>query len=237
MTLKFKKCFFARPTVQFLGHIVGSGKMSVVSGKITAIKALPEPSPKKYIRSFLGLCYTIETIPLFSDTAAPLTELTKGGKVGSIKFTDHQLVEQLKDKLCEGTSLAVPYYSKPFQIQCDASAYAIRWCFSQIDSHGQEQPLAFGSSKLSETQGRWSTIEKEAYAVVYALQQFEHIVFGSMIDLYTDHNPLQYIVINNTTCTKLTRWALHLSKFCLTIHHKSGVLNNNAECLSRLILI
>ena len=212
--------------------------MSVVSGKIMAIKSLPEPSTKKLLRSFLGLCnYYRNFIPLFSEVAAPLTELTKGGKLGVICFNDSQRTafKQLKQKLCESASLAVPDYPRPFTIQCDANTYAVGCCLSQIDDHDQERPLAFGSSKFTDTQTRWSTIEKEAYAVVYALQQFEHIVFGSRIDLYTDHNPLQYIVNNNTTCTKLTRWALYLSKFDLVMHHKSGVLNNNADCLSRLV--
>jgi len=88
---KVENMFFARPIVQFLGHIVGSSRMSVVSGKITAIKALPEPSTKKLLGSFLGLWNYYRNVSLpFSGTAAPLTKLTKKGKVGSTMFTDHQ---------------------------------------------------------------------------------------------------------------------------------------------------
>jgi len=56
---------------------------------------------------------------------------------------------------------------------------------------------------------------------------------GRLIEALRDsrqvvNNPFHYIVNNNTTCTKLTKWALNLSIFWLTIHYKSGVLNNNA---------
>src|SRR5258708_4060815 len=85
ITLKLKKCKFAVSFVQFLGHIVGSGSISVVQDKIEAIRKLPEPHNKKLLRGFLGMCSYYRTfLPHFAQVAAPLTELTKGGKLGCI---------------------------------------------------------------------------------------------------------------------------------------------------------
>jgi len=56
MTLKFKKCRFAKSTVKFLGRMVGSGVTTVMPDKISTMKNLPEPESKKMLRSFLGLC-------------------------------------------------------------------------------------------------------------------------------------------------------------------------------------
>jgi len=47
ITLKLKKCSFAKPKFQFLGHIVGSGGISVVNSKVEVIKNMPEPTYKK----------------------------------------------------------------------------------------------------------------------------------------------------------------------------------------------
>ena len=238
MTLKIKKCFFGRSKIQFLGHMVGGGEVSVVQSKIDAITNMPEPTTKKLLRSFLGMCNYYRTfIPLFADTAVSLTELTKGEKTGRLQFneTQRQAFNALKERLSNSTKLSVPLYDRPFKIQTDASDYAIGSCLTQIDDNGQERPLAFASSKLSDTEKRWSTLEKEAYAVVHALRQFDHIVFSSRIDLYTDHDPLQYMINANPKCMKLTRWALHLSRYDLHVHHKAGVLNTNADCMSRLI--
>ena len=238
MTLKLKKCFFGRPKVQFLGHMVGSGSISVVRSKVDAIKDLPEPTTKKLLRGFLGMCgYYRVFLPLFSDVAAPLSELTKGGKSGRISFDELQRAAflRLKTMLSESTELSTPLYDRPFRIQCDASEYAVGGCLTQVDEGGHERPLGFTSSKLSDTQRRWSILEKEAYAVVFAMRQFDHIVFGSEIQIFTDHDPLQYMINNSPKCMKLTRWALHLSRYNIRIFHKSGINNTNADCMSRLI--
>jgi len=143
--------------------------------------------------------------------------------------------EELKAKLCNSTALGTPDYTRPFQIQTDASDQAVAGCLSQKSDDGVERPLGFASTKLTEVQKRWSTIKKEAYAVVFALQKFEHIVYASHKELYTDNNPLVYIKNNSVTCNELTRWAMHLSRYDITVHHKKGVDNSNADYLSRAV--
>jgi len=96
-----------------------------------------------------------------------------------------------------------------------------------------EMPIAFASAKLSDVQTRWSTIEKEAYAVIFALQKFDVIVYGSHIDLYSDHNPLKYLVECVPKSAKLTRWALSLSRYDIKVHHIKGTDNVVADFLSR----
>ncbi len=83
ITLKLKKCKFGVKTVQFLRHVVGQGTLSVVHDKVEAIRTLPPPTTKKLLRGFLGMCGYYRTfIPDFAKVAAPLTDLTKGGRRG-----------------------------------------------------------------------------------------------------------------------------------------------------------
>jgi hypothetical protein len=190
------------------------------------------------VRKFLAMCnYYRFFIPLFSDIALPLTELTKGRSTSRFILTDLQRAsfEQLKASLCSSEVLTSPRYDRPFQIQCDASEYAVGYCLSQLDDQGRERPVAFASSKLSDVQRRWSVLEKESYAVIYALRQFDVIVFGSHIDLYSDHDPLSYMMNGSPKSAKMTRWSISLNRYDITIHYKQGVLNVNADCLSRLI--
>ena len=63
----------------------------------------------------------------------------------------------------------------------------------QLVEAGVEQPLAFASQKLSGPQTAWATIEREAYAVIWALNRFRDIVYGTKVTVYCDHNPLQYV--------------------------------------------
>jgi hypothetical protein len=236
MTLRLSKCKFAKNKVKFIGHEIGSGTRSVIQSKVEAIKIIPEPHNKKLLRSFLGMCaFYRNYIPKYSELALPLTELTKNRQVTNIHFNEVQRAAfiMLKEKLCNSTTLYSPRNDKPFIIRCDSSEYAVGACVAQIDEIGQERPIAFASAKLSEVQRRWSTIEREAYAVIFALQRFDVIVYGSSIVLYTDHNPLQYLAACIPKSAKLTRWSLSLTRYDITVKHIHGKDNVTADCLSR----
>ena len=90
------------------------------------------------------------------------------------------------------------------------------------DREGVEHPLAFASHKLSGSQCAWSTIEREAYAIIWALDKFRDLVFGSKITVVCDHNPLQYIRDCAPKSAKLLRWSLALQEFDLEIKYSEG---------------
>ena len=103
-----------------------------------------------------------------------------------------------------------------------------------MTDNGQEKPIAFASAKLTPTQMNWSTIEREAYAVVFALRKFRNFVFGTKITIFSDHNPLMYLKECAPKSSKLTRWSLGLQEFDITWSFKPGSENQAADCLSRL---
>jgi RNase H-like domain found in reverse transcriptase len=236
MTLRLSKCKFANSKVRFIGHEIGSGTRSVIQSKVEAIKIIPEPHNKKLLRSFLGMCAFYRVyIPHYSEIALPLTELTKNRQSNNISFNETQRAAflELKDKLCKSTTLYSPKSDRPFIVRTDASDYAVGACVAQIDDEGQERPIAFASAKLTEVQCRWSTIEKEAYAVIFALQRFDIIIFGAVIHLYTDNNPLKYLAACVPKSAKLTRWSLSLTRYDIQVNHIHGKDNVTADCLSR----
>ncbi|GFW46295.1 hypothetical protein TNCV_1387971 [Trichonephila clavipes] len=105
---------------------------------------------------------------------------------------------------------------------------------SQNDEKGKENPIAFFSKKLTETQTRWATIEREAYAVIEALKRFDSWIFGAEIEVISDHNPLTYLTLTTPQSAKLTRWALALQRYNIAISYRKGVKHGNADALSRL---
>jgi RNase H-like domain found in reverse transcriptase len=180
MRLKLSKCRFGKTRVKFIGHEVGSGSRSPLRDKLEAIKAVPEPHNKKLLRSFLWMCsFYREYIPNYSEVALPLTELTKNKRANSIRFNEAEQSAflDLKEKLCKVTSLYSPLPNKPFIIRCDASDHVVGACLSQVDDLEKERPIAFTSSKLSDVQRRWATIERESYAVIFALTRFDVFIF------------------------------------------------------------
>jgi len=107
-------------------------------------------------------------------------------------------------------------------------------CLIQWDSSGTEKSIAFASAKLSPTQMRWSTIEREAYAVIFSLRKFRNFVFATKIIIFSDHNPLLYLRECAPKSAKLTRWALGLQEFDIEWRFRPGSKSQAADCLSRL---
>ncbi|GFS79388.1 retrovirus-related Pol polyprotein from transposon opus [Trichonephila clavipes] len=145
-------------------------------GKVESIKNISVPTTKKEIRSFQSLTsYYREYIPHFASLVLPLTELTKNRVPNIIPWNEvtKQVFTKLKAQLVKAPSLNTPNLSKPYQLYTDASATAIGACLSQNDEKGKDNPIAFFSKKLTETQTRWATIEREAYAVIEALKRFD----------------------------------------------------------------
>ena len=106
-------------------------------------------------------------------------------------------------------------------------------CLSQLDKDGVEQRVAYASLKLSPTQCAWSVIEREAFAIVWALGRFRNDIFGSHVTVFTDHNPLSYLCNSAPKSAKLTRWALALQEYDLTLRYICSSCNSVADFLSR----
>jgi hypothetical protein len=147
----------------------------------------------------------------------------------------HQVAfERLKADLCNAVTLHTVNFGKDFGLLVDASATAVGCCLVQWTSDGVEKPLAFASLKLSEAQSRWATIEREAYAVIWALKKFRSWIFGSKVIVFSDHNPLSYLTEAAPKSAKLTRWSLALQEFNVEFHYRAGRQNVAADYLSRI---
>jgi len=105
---------------------------------------------------------------------------------------------------------------------------------TQTGDDGIELPVAFSSTKLSQALMPWSTIEREAYAVLVALKNYRSWIFGTKVTVYSNHNHLQYSTELAPKRAKLMRWSLALQEFSLMFKYKSGKTNAAADCLSRL---
>src|SRR6267154_3623134 len=196
--------------VKFIGHNIGSGTRSPVEDKLLAIKAIPEPTTKKLVRSFLGAinfyrCY----VPQFSLWAVPLTDLTKKSQPNKVTFNDTQrnAFIKLKEKLCNYTQLYSVDFAKSFHLFSDASGMGVGVALTQMgDEDGTHFPVGFASAKFSDTQARWSTVEREAYGVLFGLRRFEHLLYAREVVVHTDHNPLSFLTSSMAQSPKLIRW-------------------------------
>ncbi|XP_052734044.1 uncharacterized protein LOC128196602 [Vigna angularis] len=97
---KLSKCEFWTKEVQFLGHVVTAGGISVDPAKVRAVLDWESPRSVTEVRSFVGLAgYYRRFIEGFSKIVAPLTQLTR--KDHPFAWTDQceSSFQELKQKL------------------------------------------------------------------------------------------------------------------------------------------
>ncbi|EZG55892.1 putative Gag-pol polyprotein [Gregarina niphandrodes] len=97
------------------------------------------------------------------------------------------------------------------------------------EQDGQEVPLEYASRKLSDTERRWDTRERELYAIKYALEKWRDYLGLEKFVVRTDHNNLRYLATAHTG--KAQRWALYLVRFNFDIEFLQGSQNNVADWL------
>ncbi|GFR06071.1 RT_RNaseH domain-containing protein [Trichonephila clavata] len=68
----------------------------------------------------------------------------------------------------------------------------------------------------------WASIEKEAWAVLYGLNKFDRWIYGTKVEIISDHNPLKYLNQMTPKGPKITRWALALQRWNHSITHRPG---------------
>ena len=133
--------------------------------------------------------------------------------------------------------LVYPDTKKPYVLYTDVSDTCTGAVLTQKGEDGEwkedEKPIYFLSHKLSDTQCRWSTIEKEAYAIHYSLQKLDHYLHGADFIVRTDHKPLKYLLESPMQNRKVQMWALSIAGYNCKIEYIEGVANTVADLLSR----
>lgn len=229
-----EKCVFVRQSVRYLGHLLTPDGISVDPEKTSAIAELPPPRNVKQIQSFHQACsWYRRFIENFAEISRPLSELTK--KNAPFIWTDKQQksFEMLKTLLTTTPILRQADENKPFSIRTDASSYAMGAVLIQGEGE-EEHPVEYASKLLSKVQQNYATVEREALAVVWALDKFRGYIEGAPhITLSTDHQPLRWLLSLKSPTGRLARWALQIQSYNLEIKYLSGKSNVVADFLSR----
>ncbi|GFU76754.1 retrovirus-related Pol polyprotein from transposon 297 [Trichonephila clavipes] len=114
---------------------------------------------------------------------------------------------------------------KPFLIRTDASNYALGAVLLQGEDK-EEHPVEFASRLLNPAERNYSTTEREALAVVWALNKFRGYIDGASITVASDHQPLRWLMKLKSPTGRLARWALQLQSFNLNMEYIPGKMTN-----------
>ena len=80
-------------------------------------------------------------------------------------------IQKVKVSLSSPPVLAYPDFNKRFRLQTDASCSGLGAVLSQEGENGEEV-IAYASRVLNDAEKRYSTIEQELLAIIWAVDQF-----------------------------------------------------------------
>ena len=214
----------------FYGNVISDQGLKPDPKKVDIIVRMPTPKDKTQLTSFLGMCnYLSSYIPRLSDVMSTLHELNKKNTEFTWNATYDKAFKQAKLHVANAVTFKYFDPQAPIVIECDASGLGVGGVLLQ-----NGQPVTFISQALTETQERYSNIERELLAVVIVIEHLHHFVFGHQLTVQTDHVPLVNLFEKclNDASQRLQRLLLRLSQYEMNVNCVTSKHVLEADCLS-----
>ena len=249
LKLSPKKCKFFQSEVKYVGHIVSAEGIRADPEKISKIVNWSEPSNVDELRTFLGFTgYYRRFVKDYAKLAKPLNDLlvginlkskSKNKKVSQCapwkwNIEQQKAFKTLRDCLTEPPILSYPDYTKSFVLYTDASINGLGAVLCQ-EQDGKERVISYGSRGLSKAERNYSAHKLEFLALKWAItQKYHDYLYGSDFLVYTDNNPLTYVLSTARLDATGCRWMAALANYNFAIKYKPGKSNVVADTLSRM---
>jgi RNase H-like domain found in reverse transcriptase len=197
------------------------------NNKVKAILAIDAPRNCRELRSFIGIInYYQDMWVRRSHVLAPLASLTSNKAKSSWGPQQEVAFQTAKKIIAREVMLAYLDFNKPFEIHMDASHYQLGAVISQ-----EGKPIAFYSCKLKPAQTRYTTTERELLSILETLKEYQNILLGHQIKVFTDHKNLVYKTFNTE---HVMRWRVIMEEFGPKLTYVKGVNNVVADTLTRM---
>jgi hypothetical protein len=189
LKIKRSKCKFLQPQLVYLGHEISGAGVKTDQKNIVAVAKWPSPENLKQVRGFLGLAgYYRKFVRNFGIISRPLTDLLKKSSVFCWTALEEASFSALKQALVSAPVLALPDFSCTFEIETDASDHGIGVVLIQ-----NKHPLAFLSKALGPRSSALSTYEKEALAIIMAVDHWRPYLQPAEFIVHTDQKSLIHL--------------------------------------------
>ena len=223
--------------MEFVGHTINDTGISFSKEKLHEVVTFRHMTTQKELRSFVGLGnYFRDHVLNYSEAVHNLNQLVNPYHPRlHISWTPQLLAElkAVKDAINECPRLFFVDDFSPVMVHTDASDFAIGAYLFQRREDGKEYPIGFMSKSLIKEQLKWSTPEKECYAIVIAIRKWHYLFEGVHFILMTDHENLTFLHSGHSA--KVTRWRMELQDYDFELVHIPGRNNIVADAFSRML--
>lgn len=239
--INFAKCQIAKNEIIFLGHKVNRHGIAPTSEKIQAINDFKKPTLVYELRRFLAILnYYRRFLPNAATKQGILQALIHGNKKRDktpIEWTpesDSAFID-CKTELANAATIAHPMPDAKLVLHVDASNFAVGAALQQMRD-GQLEPLGFFSKRMTDTQKRYSTYDRELLGVYQSIKHFRHLIEGRECAVLTDHKPLTFAFRQkpDKASPRQLRHLDFIGQFTTDIRHVAGKDNIVADSLSRI---
>ncbi|KAI2643843.1 Retrovirus-related Pol polyprotein from transposon 17.6 [Labeo rohita] len=240
LELNWEKCTFSQSSLKFLGHVISKSGIFPDDEHMSAIIDAPALHDLASLRSFLGLIsWYSKFLPNFASVAE--CALLRDTSNAEFDWTDSAdcSFKALKELLSTSPVLALFDPSLPIIISTDASDYGLGGVLTQMHPDETEKTVAFASRTLTAAERKYSTVEKEALACIWAVEKWRPYLWGQHFTLRTDHRALTTLLATKgigRAGMRVARWSARLLCYTYDVLYRPGSLNCAADCLSRLPL-
>ena len=243
LTLSIKKSRFNLRAVTFFGKVFSSEGISPDPSKVAALQAAGPPESHAEVRSFLFFAgANADFMEGFAQVTAPLRELIKEGVEFQWTPEHQKAFEQVKAILTGDTVMAYFDPQRQTKLKTDAGPQGIAATMKQYDPRAKRwRPVTYRSRALTDTELRYSQLEKEAKAVEWGVFANQIYLYGlrDTFDIDTDHKPLVPLFATHKTTAplRIERMRVRLQGFNYRLNYvagkKAGAEANEADYNSR----
>ena len=160
--------------------------------------------------------------------ALPLTQLTRKSQAFVWDAACEESFEELKRRLTSAPVLVLPSPSEPFVVYCDASKMGL----GRVLMH-DGKVVAYASRQLRVHERNYPTHDLELAAVVFVLKIWRHYLYGSRLEVFSDHKSLKYLFDQKELNMRQRRWLEFLKDYDFNLSYHPEKANVVADALSR----
>ena len=193
--LKPSKCQFEQRRIEFLGVVLENGTVAMDPIKVAGIAEWKEPKNPRDIRKYLGFCnFYHRFIKGFSKIAKPLNDLLKKGAKWAWGKAKKEAFEKIRDRITQEPVLVQPDQNKQFEVEVDASNFAMGAVLMQRDEKGVLHPIAYISKTMNSAQKNYDVYGKELWALHEMFRAWRHLLKQAKhkVIVRTDHANLLF---------------------------------------------
>ena len=122
-----------------------------------------------------------------------------------------------------------------FKLHTDASQNGLGAVLYQKQDDGIDHMIAYASQTLSKSKINYDANKLEFLALKWSVtERFHEYLYGGHFEVYTNNNPLTYILTTTKLAATGQRWVASLANYNFKIFYGSGKLNVEVDALSQI---